>query len=41
MKSYTFAGDLTKKDLLSPNLPDILVQKIKAAQPVLAFFAEV
>ena len=40
MKSYTFSTDLSKKDLLSPNLPKILVQKMKAAQPVLRFFAE-
>jgi uncharacterized protein (TIGR02453 family) len=40
MKSYTFGADLTKKDLTSPNLPKIVVQKIKAAQPVLKFFAE-
>ena len=40
MKSYTFGADLSKKDLLSPNLPKIVVQKIKAALPVLKFFAE-
>ncbi len=40
MKSYTFGSDLTKKELLSPNLPKILIQKIKAAQPVLNFLAE-
>lgn len=40
MKSYTFGADLTKKDLMSKDLPKILVQKIKAAQPALNFFAE-
>jgi uncharacterized protein (TIGR02453 family) len=40
MKSYTFGADLTKKDLLSPDLPKILVQKIKAAQSALKFFSE-
>ena len=38
MKSYTFGGSLSKKDLLSPNLPKIVSQKIKAAQGVLNFF---
>lgn len=40
MKSYTFGADLSKKDLMSKNLPKILVEKIKVSQPVLKFFAE-
>ncbi len=40
LKSFTFGADLTKKDLMNPNLPKILVQKIKAAQRILEFFAE-
>jgi uncharacterized protein (TIGR02453 family) len=40
MKSFTFGTDLTKKDLLSPDLPKIITQKIKTAQPALKFFAE-
>jgi len=40
LKSYTFGGDITKKDLLSPNLPNILVKKMKVALPVMNFLAE-
>ncbi|MDP4219840.1 MAG: DUF2461 domain-containing protein [Bacteroidota bacterium] len=40
MKSFTFDSALTKKDLLSPSLPDIIVKKIKAARQVLEFFAK-
>jgi uncharacterized protein (TIGR02453 family) len=41
MKSYTFGSDLSKKDLMSKDLPEIVVQKIIAAKSVLKFFAEV
>ncbi|MFI5264788.1 MAG: DUF2461 family protein, partial [Candidatus Kapaibacterium sp.] len=40
MKSFTFGGDLTKKDLLSPALPKLLVKKMKVARPVLNFLAD-
>lgn len=41
MKSFTYGADLTKKDLMSKDLPKILLGKIKAALAVLQFFAEV
>ena len=40
MKSFTFGSDLTKKDLMSKDLPKIVLKKIKAAQSVMNFFAE-
>ena len=40
MKSYTFGSSLTKKELMSKDLPKIIVKKVKAAQPALKFFGE-
>ena len=40
MKSYVFGADLTKKDLMSKDLPKILIKKIEAAEQMLKFFAE-
>jgi uncharacterized protein (TIGR02453 family) len=40
MKSYTFGADLMKKDLMSKDLPKIIVKKVKAAQQALNFFKE-
>jgi uncharacterized protein (TIGR02453 family) len=40
MKSYTFGSDLSKKELMSKDLPKIIIRKIKAAQPILDFFTE-
>lgn len=40
MKSYTFSAEITKKDLMSKDLPKVLVKKIKAAEQMLKFFAE-
>jgi uncharacterized protein (TIGR02453 family) len=41
MKSYSFGTDLTKKELMSKDLPKIIAQKVKAAQQVLKFFSEI
>ncbi|MEP7233984.1 MAG: DUF2461 domain-containing protein [Ignavibacteriota bacterium] len=40
LKSFTFSSDLTKKDLMSPKLPKILMEKIVAALGVLSFLAD-
>ncbi len=38
MKEFLFNSPLTKKDLLSTDLPEILTERIQAALPVLEFF---
>jgi uncharacterized protein (TIGR02453 family) len=40
MKSYSFGSDLTKKELMSKDLPKLITQKVKAAEKVMQFFAE-
>ncbi|MEI8135337.1 MAG: DUF2461 domain-containing protein [bacterium] len=40
MKSYTFGTTLTKEDLMSKKLPSIIIAKIKAAMPVMMYFAQ-